>query len=75
MYGRPLTDDEKLAWYEYEEILDRYHKLCRVKMYDRPSIHKAFPEIGAAFEKCCKATKHAQLLEKLTKDYDENEPY
>ena len=50
--GRPMSCHEIEAWNEYYTILDKYNKTHNVKMYDRVSIHKHFPEINAAFEHC-----------------------
>lgn len=47
-----LKDYELKAWAEYNDILAKYHKSHSVHCYDRVSIHKAFPEIKAAFEHC-----------------------
>ncbi len=47
-----LMDYEIKAWYEYDTLIDKYNQSHRVKSYDRVSIHKNFPEIKAAFEKC-----------------------
>ena len=47
-----LADYELKAWDEYRDILVKYNKSHHVNMYDRVSIHKAFPEIKAAFEHC-----------------------
>lgn len=52
-HGRLLEDYEKEAWDAYEAILNKYHETHKVKMYDRPSIHRAFPEIKEAFEHAC----------------------
>jgi len=38
------------AWNEYHALIDKYNNSDRVGMYDRVSIHKAFPEILAAFD-------------------------
>lgn len=50
--GRQLTDYEQEAWAEYLDVIEKYNKTHQVKMYDRVSIHEAFPEINAAFEHC-----------------------
>ena len=57
-----LADYELEAWDEYEAILDKYNESDHVRMYDRVSIHKAYPEILAAFEHCL-AMRTYRLLE------------
>lgn len=57
-----LADYEMDAWFEYRAILDEFHASHNVKAYDRVSIHNAFPEIKAAFEKCL-AMRTFRLLE------------
>ena len=51
--GRQFTDYENEAWAEYHAILAEYQKTDKVLMYDRVSIHEAFPEIQAAFDHAC----------------------
>lgn len=51
--SRKLSDVELKAWTEYYDVLNKYDETYHVKMYDRPSIHKAFPEINKAFEHAC----------------------
>lgn len=58
-----LPDYELKAWDEYNVVLAKYHKSHRVHCYDRVSIHKAFPEIKAAFEHCL-AMRTFRLLER-----------
>lgn len=62
MSNRKLSAAEHKAWTEYNNILDKYHELYNIKMYDRPSVHQHFPEIKTAFEKCCKLGKEANKL-------------
>ena len=51
--GRALTEYEQEAWSKYQDVLDDYDDKCNVKMYDRVSVHEAFPEIKAAFDHAC----------------------
>ena len=46
-YGRHLTPLEQEAWNEYDLLLRKY----KVNHYDRLSVHNAFPDINAAWEK------------------------
>ena len=50
--GREFAEYEIEAWREYHAILDDYDDKCNVKMYDRVSVHEAFPEILEAFNHC-----------------------
>jgi len=59
--GRQLTDYEQEAWNEYHAILAKYQKTHRVKMYDRVSIHEAFPDIQAAFDHACAMATYRRL--------------
>lgn len=53
-YRRKITEDYEVeAWNAYHDIIEKYHKTHQVKMYSRPSIHEAFPEIQAAFDHAC----------------------
>ena len=61
---RTLTELEQETWTAYEYALDQVEG---VRGYDRVSVHNAFPDIKAAFEKC----RAAQTYYHLTKDYDE----
>jgi hypothetical protein len=74
--GRVLTEHEQEAWDAYEAILDKYHERYKVSHYDRVSIHKAFPEIEAAFDYCCELSKetvrHQKIVDVLKDDYKFN---
>ncbi len=61
--SRPLTEIEKATWDAYEWALDQ---VPNGRAYDRVSIHEAFPDVKAAFEKC----QSLQSYHALTKDYD-----
>ena len=63
--GRPLTELERETWAEYERTIDA---IPNARMYDRVSIHDAFPEVKAAFNKFCALSTYYGL----TKDYEEN---
>ena len=45
---RKLTELEQETWDAYEWALDQVEG---IRGYDRVSVHKAFPDIKAAFEK------------------------
>ena len=59
--GRQLEDYEQEAWAEYHAVIEKYHKTDRVKMYDRVSIHEAFPEIKEAFDHACAMATYYRL--------------
>ena len=67
--GRFLTDNEKEAWDEYEQLLDRHNELFNVKMYDRVSVHNAFPELKEAFEN----VRAMSTFYELTRDHDDRQ--
>lgn len=46
--NRPLTELEQETWNAYEWALDQVEG---IRGYDRVSVHEAFPDIKAAFEK------------------------
>ncbi len=60
-YGRDLYPEELEASNNYHTVLNAYDETHNVKMYDRVSIHKAFPEINEAFEKMLAATTFCRL--------------
>jgi predicted nucleic acid-binding OB-fold protein len=62
--GRPLTELEQETWDAYEYVLDQ---IPNGRMYDRISLHEAFPNLQAAFNKCCAL----QTYHRLTKDYSD----
>jgi hypothetical protein len=63
VHGRILTDYEQEAWDNYNRVLDEYHQKYNVRHYDRPSVHKVFPEIQAAFDSACAATTFYRLCQ------------
>ena len=48
-----LTSYQLEAWEQYQATLIKFNESHRVLMYDRVSIHEAFPEIKAAFDRAC----------------------
>lgn len=60
-YGRELFEEEIIAWDEYSKVLDKLHEEHNVKMYDRISIHDAFPELDEAFEHALAVTTFCKL--------------
>ena len=70
-YGRYLTPLEQAAHNEYEQVLDRLHEQYRVKMYDRVSVMKAFPELQEAWEGIQAVSTYYTLKGGITEeDYD-----
>lgn len=61
--SRPLTELEQELWDLYEYALDQ---IPNGRMYDRVSVHEAFPDLQAAFDRCCAM----QTYHHLTRDYD-----
>ena len=70
--GRVLTDYEQEAWKDYNRLLDELHKEYNVKTYNRPSVHEAFPELKAAFERCCAASTFYRLTKCQTQPGESN---
>jgi len=68
--SRPLTELEQETWDAYEWALDQVEG---ARGYDRVSVHKAFPDIQAAFDKCCAMHSYYKVLNGLTKDYDNDD--
>lgn len=64
--SRPLTELEQETWAAYEYALDQ---VKGVRSYDRVSVHEAFPDIKAAFEKCQAMNTYYHL----TKDHNAEE--
>ena len=66
MGDRVLTELEQETWDAYEWALDQ---VPGIRGYDRVSVHKAFPDIQAAFDKCCAMHTYYHLM----KDYEDDE--
>lgn len=65
---RQLTPFELDAWEEYDRVINKYHQSHGVKFYDRVSVHKAFPEIQAAFDKAVMSRTFYELSKDFTAD-------
>ena len=64
--SRPLTELEQEVWDLYEYALDQ---IPNGRMYDRVSVHEAFPDLQTAFERC----QSMQTYCALRKDYEDEE--
>lgn len=72
--GRYLTPLEQEVVDEYDALLEQYHEKYKVKWYDPVSVHEAFPELKAAFEKKVALHTYYRLRGGVCdEDYNDNE--